>query len=194
VEAPREIKGFPASITAQMMEIARVQTKAGVAGNVRKAELAEKSYLEALKRRGSAKWSLESILDSIAEAAQRLTSADGAALALGENGKACCRARSGELSPPIGTPLVLDSGISAECLHTGRVLRSDDTLCDERVDQEVCRALGIRSVAVAPVQGAQETVGILEIFSRNTRAFNDRDMAHLRLLAATAAAECRNHE
>jgi hypothetical protein len=37
------------SITAQLMEIARVQTRNGVAGDAHKAERAGKSYAEALR-------------------------------------------------------------------------------------------------------------------------------------------------
>ena len=40
------------SITAQLMEIARVQTRDGVAGDLRKGELAGKSYVEALRGSG----------------------------------------------------------------------------------------------------------------------------------------------
>lgn len=41
-----------ASITAQLMEIARVQTRDGVSGDVRKDELAGNSYVEALRGNG----------------------------------------------------------------------------------------------------------------------------------------------
>jgi hypothetical protein len=49
----RKMLDSPAGITAQIMEIARIQTKAGVAGDVHREELAGKSYFEAFAGRGS---------------------------------------------------------------------------------------------------------------------------------------------
>ena len=49
VQTPLEPRCLVASITAQLMEIARVQTRDGVAGDARREELAGKSYIEALR-------------------------------------------------------------------------------------------------------------------------------------------------
>ena len=42
----------------------------------------------------------------------------------------------------------MGSGFSGECVKSGKVLRSDDA--DIRVDQESCRALGVRSIVAVP--------------------------------------------
>ena len=128
------------------------------------------------------------ILGAIAEAAQALADATGAALAIQCDDAIICRARSGETAPGLGARLGADSGISGECLRTGRVLRCDDTANDPRVDPEVCRRLGLRSIAVVPLRGRYGPIGILEVFSMRACAFTDEHMGYLLRLAGLAEA------
>src|SRR6516164_3608658 len=73
---------------------------------------------------------LDSILSEVAHAARYFTDATGAALALWSQGVVICRARSGDVAPPLGAKLDVDSGISGECLRSGRSRRCSDTLTD----------------------------------------------------------------
>ncbi|MGA8430992.1 MAG: TonB family protein [Candidatus Sulfotelmatobacter sp.] len=132
--------------------------------------------------------SAEAIFRAIADAACVLTAAGGTALALRSNGAIVCRARSGEMAPPLGSALNIDSGISGECIRTSRLLRCDDAEADARVEPEVCRLLGIRSIVVVPVRGRNEVVGVLEAFSAETFAFGDERIHILESLAETAEA------
>src|SRR5438132_4507513 len=84
---------------------------------------------------------LDAQLHEITEAAQKLTDASAAAMAVRSHGVVICRARVGETAPAIGAKVDVDSGISGECLRTGKALRCDDTSRDLRVDAEVCRQL-----------------------------------------------------
>lgn len=126
------------------------------------------------------------ILGTIAEAAQALTQASAAAVALYRDGAVICRGRSGEIAPEIGSRLSVDSGVSGECLRTGKILRCDDTQRDYRADPEVCRRLGLRSIAVVPVRREHQTIGIVEAFSTRTYAFAEEHMDALRHLADLA--------
>lgn len=128
------------------------------------------------------------ILGAIAEAAQALTSASGAALAVQSDGVYVCRARSGEIAPVLGAQLKLDSGISGECLRTGNLLRCDDTQNDYRVDPEVCFRMGIRSIAVTPLRGRRGPIGILEVFSSRAYAFTPEHTDFINRLAVIAEA------
>ena len=98
-----------------------------------------------------------------------------------------CLGRSGTLAPSLGASLTVDWGLAAQCLRTRMVLWSDDTLSDERVDREFCQALGIRSIALAPLLGVTDTVGILGVFSLHAHAFGEKDVGHLKVVAAIAA-------
>jgi TonB family protein len=125
-------------------------------------------------------------LGAIAEAAQALTGATAAAVALDQDGAVLCRGRSGEIAPELGARLSVDSGVSGECLRTGKILRCDDTQRDYRADPEVCRRLGLRSIAVVPVRRDHQTIGIVEAFSSRTYAFAEEHMDALRRLAELA--------
>lgn len=128
------------------------------------------------------------VLGAIAESAQALTGATAAALAMRRDGLVICRARSGEMAPEVGSRLSVDSGISGECLRTNKVLRCDDTLKDYRADPDVCRRLGLRSIAAVPLRGSRGTMGVLEAFSTRPYAFAEEHMDYLIRLAELAEA------
>jgi protein TonB len=130
--------------------------------------------------------SLDAISTAIARAAQALSGASAAALAMRKDGVVVCVGRSGDSAPELGTRLSVDSGISGECLRTGKVLRCDDTEKDLRADPEVCRSLGLRSIAVVPLRGRHGIMGVLEAFSPRAYAFADEDLTALRELAELA--------
>ena len=129
---------------------------------------------------------LEPILGSITDVALRLTGATGAALAMWKNGAMVCRARSGTTAPALGARLSADTGISGECLRSGKIQHCVDTESNSLVDVEVCRSLELRSIAVLPIQGWRGVNGILEVFSTTPAAFTDEHIDHLVQLAALA--------
>ena len=140
---------------------------------------------------------LAAIVDAVADAARVLSGADGTALGLESRGVIVCRARSGGIAPPIGAPINTESGISGECLRTATMLVCHDAMIDPRVDTEVCRSLGIRSVAAVPVRGPGTAAGILEAFAARPNAFDGAALGSLRDLALIAETaymrEARDH-
>jgi TonB family protein len=129
---------------------------------------------------------LEAIADAIADAARILSGADGTALGMETKGMIVCRARSGDIAPPTGAPISTESGISGECLRTATMLVCHDAMTDPRVDTEVCRSLGIRSVAAVPVRGPMGAAGILEAFAARPNSFDGDALRSLRELAVIA--------
>ncbi|MGC1474818.1 MAG: GAF domain-containing protein, partial [Terriglobales bacterium] len=129
---------------------------------------------------------LDPILGTIADAALQLTGASGAALAMWKDGAMVCRARSGDTAPALGARLSANTGISGECLRTGKTQHCADTENDPLVDVEVCRSLGLRSIAVLPIHGWRGINGILEVFSTRSAAFTEPHIALLQQLAALA--------
>ncbi len=130
----------------------------------------------------------EAILRAIADTARILTGANGTAIALRTDGVVVCRARSGEIAPELGALLNVDSGFSGECFRLSRVLRCDDTESDNRVEPEVCRALGIRAIAAVPLRGPGGTFGIIEAFSSQAGAFAQEQVNSLKDLGEIAEA------
>jgi len=123
------------------------------------------------------------ILQMVSEAAQNLTGADGAAIAVQEDSLFVCRARTGNVAPELGCNLDVNTGISGRCLRTGKPQLCEDTHTDLDVDSDLCRHLGLRSIAVVPMRKQTATLGVLEVFSKHPGAFEGQ---HLNLLTQLA--------
>jgi protein TonB len=126
------------------------------------------------------------LFGAIAVAAHVLSDATAAALAMRHEGVVVCVGRSGESAPDLGMRLSVDSGISGECLRTGKILRCDDTQKDYRADPAVCLRLKVASIAAVPLHQDGLVVGILEAFSDRTYAFAEEHMHALQDLARVA--------
>ena len=133
---------------------------------------------------------LSAALHLIAERALTLVRASGAAVALADSDpdSLTCRASSGPDAPPIGARLQTGSGFSGLCVTTGKLLRCDDTESDTRVDRDVCRALGVRSMIAAPVRLSERSIGIVEVFSGEPNQFSESDGSALQRLAEIVVA------
>jgi TonB family protein len=130
----------------------------------------------------------ETILGTIAVAAHALTGANGAAIAMPYDGAVVCVGRSGDIAPELGDLLNVDSGISGECLRTGTMMRCDDASRDFHVNAEVCRQMGLQSIAVVPLRGRFGRVGVLEVVSARSYAFTEEHMDLLGRMAGLAEA------
>ena len=126
---------------------------------------------------------LNATLQLLAERAQYITGASGAAIALWEGEKMVCRASAGPSAPELGTRLQIDSGLSGESVRTKQILRCDDAEHDARVNRESCSALGIAAVMVMPLIHEQEVNGVFELFSGRPYAFEERDVVALERMA-----------
>ena len=128
---------------------------------------------------------LDAALQLLADRAQYITGASGAAIALRRNGKndMLCRASTGSNAPELGTLLSTEFGLSGESVRTRQPLRCDDAERDARVNREVCRQLGIASVVVMPVVNDDEVLGVFELFSGKVNAFGERDVSAVQRLS-----------
>jgi putative methionine-R-sulfoxide reductase with GAF domain len=131
---------------------------------------------------------LEPGISIIAEKAQALTGATGAAIALRRGSEIVCRARTGRTAPDIGCRLQTDRGLSAECVRTGEVLLCPDTEFNPRADQATCRHLGVRSILVAPLRHFRRTLGVFEVLSSTPNAFDHHDVVTMQFLSGMMVA------
>ena len=121
----------------------------------------------------------------VAQRAQAFTNASGVAIALSEgNGdEIVCRARSGASAPDVGTTLRMEGTFTGLCIQIGKELRCDDCETDTRVDNTAIRALGIRSMVVAPIREESRVVGVLAAFAPTPHAFTITHVAVLKTMA-----------
>ena len=129
---------------------------------------------------------LDAALQLLADRAQFITGASGAAIALRREGMKdmLCRASAGSNAPELGARLSTEFGLSGESVRTKQLLRCDDAERDARVNRDVCRQLGIASVVVMPVVHDDEVLGVFELFSGKTNAFGDRDLSAVQRLGS----------
>jgi TonB family protein len=131
----------------------------------------------------SGELALDVVLNEIVEQACAATGATGAAIALARDEEMVCRASSGGTAPELGTRLDMHSGLSGACVRSRQMQRCDDAQADPRVEAEVSRQLGVRSVVVLPLVEDEQLIGIFEIFSARTAAFGEREVRTLELLS-----------
>jgi len=119
--------------------------------------------------------------------ARVVTGAGGAAIELAHGDDLVCHVSSGSLASHAGRRLALATGMSGLAVRTGGVQRCDDSERDARVDRAACRRAGLRSMLCVPLRHAGITVGVLEVISPRTAAFDDVDVALLTLLSGVIA-------
>src|SRR6266849_1892454 len=137
---------------------------------------------------------LDEVLQLVSERALTLTGADGVAIALAEGNAIVCRASAGAIAPETGARLDPNSGFSGACLRTRGIVRCDDSENDPRVNVQVCRRLGTRSIVAVPIASSRGIIGLLEAFSAEAYGFNDSDVRSLNLLAELILAALKPEE
>jgi diguanylate cyclase (GGDEF)-like protein len=128
------------------------------------------------------------IMQLIAERAQELTRAGAGLIELAEGDEMVYAVTTGEATPYLGMRLRKGFSLCGRCVIEERVLRSDDTGTDERVDAETCRRVNACSMICVPLSHREETVGVLEVYAPQTHHFDDGDVETLELLSELVAA------
>ena len=132
---------------------------------------------------GSGAQEFESALHLVAKRAQVITRANGAAIALGDAKSMVCRASAG-VAPELGVSMRSGLGLAGQCLCTGRLVQSSDARSDSRIDAAVARQLQLGSAVIMPIYSSGTLTGVLAVFSRHPRAFDEFHVRRLERLAA----------
>jgi diguanylate cyclase (GGDEF)-like protein len=130
----------------------------------------------------------EATMQLIAERAQELTRASAGLIEFAEDDEMVYAVTTGEATPYLGMRLQKEVSLSGRCVIEGRVLRSDDTGADERVDAEACRRVNACSMICVPLSHREETVGVLKVYAPRANHFDDGDVETLEMLSELIAA------
>jgi diguanylate cyclase (GGDEF)-like protein len=131
----------------------------------------------------TSEFDLDAVLTTVVQEARRLTSGDAAVVEMPDGEDLVYRAASGTAESHVGLHLPAEGAISGLALRTGETLVCDDSETDERVDVEVCRRVGARSLVVLPLRHDAQTAGVLKVYSERPRAFRPEHVRVLTLLA-----------
>ncbi len=130
----------------------------------------------------------EAIMSLIAERAQELTRASAGLIELLEDGEMVYTVTTGEATPYLGMRLKASSSLSGLCVREGKVLRSDDTGEDPRVDAVACKRVNAASMLCVPLSHNGETIGVLKVYSPEAHQFDAGDVETLEMLSELIAA------
>ena len=126
---------------------------------------------------------LDRILQILAERALLETGATSVAIGLLRDGAVTCRATAGLPMTAVGDPINHQTGLTGLAIRRQMSQWCSDTESDARVDQEVCRQLGVRSIIVSPVLVQDSVVGVFAIFSPNPDALSLADLNAVKKLS-----------
>jgi putative methionine-R-sulfoxide reductase with GAF domain len=127
----------------------------------------------------TAREDLDAALQLLVERAKYITGAMAATISLYEDGELICHACTGTPKQKTGTRLQVESGLAAESVRTRRILRCNDISVDIRTNSENCGKFGISSAMVMPLARGPEVIGVFELLSGMTQAFEERDLSAL---------------
>jgi len=123
------------------------------------------------------------ILQILAERALLETGATSVAIGLLCDGAVTCRATAGLAMTAVGDPINHRTGLTGLAIRRQMSQWCSDTESDARVDQEVCRQLGVRSIIVSPVLVQDSVAGVFAIFSPNPDALSLADLNAVKKLS-----------
>src|SRR5690349_16088267 len=116
-------------------------------------------------------FNLNDFMNFVVDQLQGLTSATGVVIELVDDKDMVYRAATGTLKEHIGLRLPIKNSISGLCVISKKILYSEDTEDDHRVNKEACRRVKARSIVVAPLFYQGNPVGVIKIISDQTSAF-----------------------
>ena len=126
---------------------------------------------------------LDRAFQTLADRALRETGASSVAIGLLREGGVFCRATAGVPMTAVGDPINRETGLTGLAIRRQMSQWCSDTASDARVDQEVCRQLGARSIIVVPVLVQDSVVGVFAIFSPDPNALSLADLNTVKKLS-----------
>jgi PAS domain S-box-containing protein len=126
---------------------------------------------------------LQASMQLVAEYAQELTAADGAAIVLIDGDELVNHAASGVAFERVGIRFKRQGSLVGLAIDRGEVLRCADSETDARVDRDAFRGFGLSSAIVAPLRVGGAIVGAIRAVSKRKNAFGQIDLGTLQMVA-----------
>ncbi len=119
----------------------------------------------------------------VAQSLVLIPSAEGAVIELKDGDDLVYTCCGGSLSSHVGLRVTMKTSLSGLAMTSNRVLRSDNTDNDHRVDRAANRKVGAISMLCVPLRSTEGPIGVLKVTSSHQNAFGPKDTEILRQLA-----------
>lgn len=119
----------------------------------------------------------------IVDRAQTVANATGVAIALFKGHQLVYRAGSGSAADYVGRHVMATLSVPADTTGGREILRVEDVETDTRIQAEICRQFGAKSLLILLIYHEQSVAGVLEVFFSEAHAFQDCEVRAYRLMA-----------
>ena len=136
----------------------------------------------------TAELDLDSVMNLLCARTMELTGAEGAAVALLDDGELRIGASHGSPEHVVGEALDLNNSLGGQAIRDRRSLICHDALTDRRVNAARVAATGVRSIIAVPLLHSGQPVGSLLVLAQSPQAFGDDDVRTLELFSVVISA------
>lgn len=142
-----------------------------------------RNIVDALVRTAEHSGDTPSLLDEALNTVMELTRATGAVVLLSEAGKGLAVGSvKGQMTEVDRPAFNAGETLARACLDSHSVLHSDSTRGDRRLRGDSCNRAKLRSLIATPLRYGDDVLGVLEVCSSVTHAFDDIDAQAVSLL------------
>jgi hypothetical protein len=126
---------------------------------------------------------VDGTMQLIVDRAQNVANATGVAIALFKGHQLVYRAGSGSAVDYVGRHVMATLSVPADTTGGREILRVEDAETDTRIQAEICRQFGAKSLLILLIYHEQSVAGVLEVFFGEAHAFQDCEVRAYRLMA-----------
>ena len=126
---------------------------------------------------------VDGTMQLIVDRAQTVANATGVAIALFKAHQLVYRAGSGSATDYVGRHVTATLSVPADNTGGREILRVEDAETDTRIQAEICRQFGAKSLLILLIYHEQSVAGVLEVFFSEAHAFQDCEVRAYRLMA-----------
>ena len=145
------------------------------------------------KEIASANLDLQAVMNLMAQRAQELTSATGAAIELLDEQENVIHSVAGTSQTQIGLRMSVEASLSGSVVKSGTTFYCVDAQADPGADQLTVRKIGARAVIIAPLRSSTQVIGVLKVVSDRPRAFGPQDIDNVEILVESLGAVIERH-
>jgi GAF domain len=128
-------------------------------------------------------FTVDQVLDLIADRTRKVSNASGIAVALLEGNQLVYRAGSGTAATDVGRHVPAVLSVCTPSKAGVEILRVENAQTDSRIEAEICRQFGATSLLILPIYRAQAVAGVLQVHFIDAHKFLDEEVRTYRLMS-----------